>query len=168
MSEEWRKIDDFPNYEVSSYGRVRNTFNQAFLTSRPNQWGSMMLGLSGNGGQAMRSVNVLVLYAFGEPPLQTNFNTPIHLDGDRTNCRIENLMWRPLWFAREYHAQFEKYSYDKWKVKIRLIGPGEIFTNPREAAMKYGLLEKEIRLDLTNRRGVYPGGYLFEQIVEKV
>jgi hypothetical protein len=164
MADEWRVIDEFLNYEVSELGEIRNVFFGNVLSSRPNQRGALMLGLLLDGRQHMRAVNLLVVRAFLPLPLNSHYNTIIHLDGNRMNCRADNLMWRPLWFARAYHQQFESRNYDGWKVQIELTNTGEIFNNPREAAMVYGLLETDIRVDLMMQKGVYPGNLLFRYV----
>ncbi len=43
-------------------------------------------------GQRWRYVNDLVLCAFNGPPPTSN-HVPWHRDGDRSNCRLDNLSW---------------------------------------------------------------------------
>lgn len=89
-----------------------------------------------------------------------NFDTPINLNGDRSDNRAENLAWRPRWFAIRYNQQFKRPAYT-FNYPIVLIDHFEIFERPRDAAIKYGLLEADIVADIQNQRGVWPFGFEF-------
>lgn len=98
--EEWRVIDDFPRYAVSSLGRVkriaRSERNHG-VTDIPLKAGSSPRGylqvtLSANGRARTRRVNRLVCEAFhGLPP--TAKHHAAHNDGDVSNNRKDNLRW---------------------------------------------------------------------------
>jgi hypothetical protein len=115
----------------------------------------MQVGLMHNGVQRHRSVPLLVAQAFlsdSEGP----FDTPINLDGDRANNRLENLTWRPRWFAIKYNRQF-RYPYeDPIKRPIIDLDSGEVSPNSLECAKRYGLLEEDVVLSIQNRTFVWP------------
>lgn len=160
MQEEWLPIDEFPDYVVSNYGSIRNALTGRFMKLSPVQYGMPTVAMMFDGHQSRRSVAGLVANAFIPKPRE-DFNTPIHLDGDRKNCRIDNLMWRPRWFAVNYHTELRKQPFDDWSDDIRLVQTGEVFEHPMEPAMKYGLLQREIHQSIVNQRVVFPHGYTF-------
>lgn len=162
MRERWVQIEDFPKYLVSDHGRVMNQDTETIKIPSANQQGIPNVNLSRMGLQCRRSVALLVANAFLDPPIRESFDTPINLDGDRFNNHVDNLMWRPLWFARRYHTQFRRPPAFGYTGKIELIDTEEVFDNVRQAAMKYGLLEKEIVLGAHNKTPVFPMWFFFQ------
>src|SRR5690348_13611375 len=104
--EVWRQIYEFPAYSVSNMGRVRNDDTGRIMAMSRNQFGIVNVGLVVGRKQYKRSVALLVAEAFLPTWESEVFTSPIHLNGDREDCRAENLMWRPRWFAIKYHRQF--------------------------------------------------------------
>jgi hypothetical protein len=108
-----------------------------------------------DGIQHHRSVPLLVAKAF-LPYVSGPFDTPINLDGDRLNNHVENLVWRPRWFAIRYNQQF-KYPYEQGiDAPIVDMKSGEISANSFECAKRYGLLEKDIVFSIVGRTYVWP------------
>jgi hypothetical protein len=155
MPENWRKIDSFPGYSVSDHGRVRADKTGRFLSLSQNQYGLVHVGLMKEGLQYHRSVPLLVARAF---LLQDNllFDTPINLDGDRHNNRLENLLWRPRWFAIRYNQQFRQPYENPITSRIVDLKTGEISENSAHCAQRYGLLEQDLVLSIMNRTYVWP------------
>jgi len=153
--EVWRTIDLFPDYDVSNYGRVRTNKSGRILRVNENQYGLVQVGLMREGVQRHRSVPLLVAKAFLEPS-KGPFDTPINLDGDRYNNHVENLTWRPRWFAIKFNRQF-RYPED-YHIPDRIVDleTGEISENSLECAKRYGLLQKDIDLSIKNRTYVWP------------
>lgn len=89
MSEEWRAIPGYPDYEVSSLGRVRSWkrkhphIMKGYRTGTHKEY----IGVKLYPGPVYRLVHKLVLEAFidGEGP-ETR-----HLDNNPTNNRLDNL-----------------------------------------------------------------------------
>lgn len=153
--EEWKIIDDFPEYSVSSYGRVRTNKSGRILQLNLNQYGLLQVGLMRDGVQRHRSVPLLVAKAF-LPDIAGPFDTPINKDGDRYNNTVENLVWRPRWFAVRYNQQF-RYPYEN-PIDARIIDlqTEEVSENSFECAKRYGLLERDLVLSILNRTYVWP------------
>ena len=73
MTEEWRDLEDFPNYQASTHGRIRRINNYA-KTKKPGPWvilkhvinehGTARVMLSVNGFRTRHSVRRLVCCAF--------------------------------------------------------------------------------------------------------
>lgn len=164
MQEEWRPIKEFPFYSASSEGRIRNDFTGHILSKRMNKTGVYMSSLEDEGKfQRVRSVAKLVADTYLDPPPEDRFNTIIHLDADRSNCRADNLAWRPRPFAIKYHrriAQGNPYSDEEARVLCKTTG--EYFNDPYEAGVYFGLVPITIELDIINQRGVWPLFHLFE------
>lgn len=155
MIEQWKIIDWFTDYSVSNFGNVRNDKTGRIMSSSPNQFGVLQVGLMKNGTQYHRSVPLLVAKAF--LPIEPGpFDTPINLDGDRLNNHIDNLAWRPRWFAVKYNRQFRYPSELHISRPIVDLKTGEISSNSLECAKRYGLLEEEVVLAITNRTYVWP------------
>lgn len=163
--QEWVEISEFPGYSVSYEGRVRNDHTGRMMAILVNQAGVAHVGLQKDGEQYRRGVARLVAIAFLDPPHPETFDTPINLDGDRTNCHYDNLMWRPKWFAVKYHQQFSN-TRRGILVPIREIRTGQQFHNSWEAATQFGLLDREILLSVQNLTYVWPTYQQFE-IIQK-
>lgn len=157
--EQWRQVEEFPDYEVSDQGIVRRVDNGKVLKTTANQSGHLMVTLFVDHAKRTRLVGRLVAQAFVDPEFGDHFNSVIYLDNDVTNCRADNLMWRPRWFAINYRRQFKEDLADVGPVYLR--DTDETFDNVREAAMKYGLLENRLRLGLREGETCYPGNLDF-------
>lgn len=153
MSEEWEVIDEFPDYAVSSFGRVVNIKTDMPRKTSINQQGIVKISLYIGRELITRSVAVLVAEAFVKG--QTNLaNTPIHLDGDRENCRADNLMWRPRWFAVQYHRQFHSEEFHNSDVAIRDVETGVEYESVKEACTALGLYYNDVYRSYVHGRPV--------------
>lgn len=150
----WIELDEFPGYSVSDQGEVRNDDSGRVLTPTLNQNNVAQVGLMRNKVQYKRGVALLVANAFLEPPNEA-FNTPINLNGDRLDNRVDNLMWRPRWFAITYHRQFDN-DLRGFRKPVIEIKTGETFDTSWDAAIKYGLIDREIMMAALNRTYVWP------------
>lgn len=155
--EVWRQIYEFPRYSISSEGRVRNDDTGRIMRLSENQYGIVYVGFMTRGDkQYKRSVAVLVAEAFlPDYDRPEPFDTPIHLDGDKANCRADNLIWRPFWFAVKYHRQFRT-GYVHIRTPIEDERTGEQFRDSLEAAATFGLLDRDIRLAIEDGTTVWP------------
>lgn len=155
MNEVWKPIELFPEYSVSNFGNVRSNKSSRILSISPNQYGVVQVGLMKNGVQYHRSVPLLVAKAF--LPIKAGpFDTPINLDGDRLNNHVDNLVWRPRWFAVKYNRQFRFPSDMHISRPIVDLKTGEVSINSMECAKRYGLLEEEVVLAVMNKSYVWP------------
>lgn len=153
--EKWKRIHDFPDYSVSSEGRVRNDGANRIMALTRNQQGIIQVGLTRDRTLYKRSVPVLVAHAF-LPRAIGPFDTPIHIDGDRSNCGVDNLMWRPRWFAVMYHQQFHRRYPNSIGRPIIDVKTKEVCDNSFDCAVRYGLLEKDVVLSIANNTVVWP------------
>lgn len=161
--ENWSEISDFPGYSVSDWGRVVNDRNGKLATISINTKNLCIVGLMRDRVQHKRSVPLLVARQF--VPFyrdREEFDTPINLNGDRTDNRGVNLMWRPLWFARKYHAQFLD-DHGTFEEPVEDVETGELFKCTMHAATVHGLLDSEIWLSMMNNTYVWPTGQVFRK-----
>lgn len=164
--EQWTPILDFPGYSVSTSGHVRNDNTGRILETNQNQYGVLCVGMMRDGVQYHRSVPKLVARAFVERQYGT-FDTPINLNGDRTDCRAKNLAWRPRWFAISYHRQFEqRYEGQGFPNRLRNTLTGKISKDTWACSIEYGLLERDLILAVLNRTYVWPLYIIFEAVPE--
>lgn len=159
--DEWRPVMGFPGYSINPLGQVVRDDTGRLLVPRYNQYGVPYVGLMREWQQCIRSLPRLVAWAFLPQPSQY-FDTPIQLDGDPTNCRVDNLMWRPRHYAVNYKRQFEeRYDYPI-EAPIQAVNEHERFPNSFAAACHYGLLEREVVLAILNRTPAWPTYQRFE------
>jgi len=159
----WIPVEGFPGYSINPLGQVSRDSTGRLLVPRYNQYGVPYVGLMRQWQQCSRSLPRLVARAFLPAPSDI-FDTPIQIDGNRSNCRVDNLMWRPRWYAVLYNRQFDDRYDHPLNVPVRAIGEPERFPNSLAAACRYGLLEREVVLSVVNRTPAWPTYQYFELV----
>lgn len=160
----WHPIEFFPDYSVNPFGQVRKDSTKRLLKVRYNQYGVPYVGLMREWRQCIRSLPRLVAKAFLPEP-NAIFDTPIQLDGDRTNCCVDNLMWRPRWYAVLYNRQFDERYDNPIYAPVKADNDTEVFPDSFEAACRYGLLEREVVLSILNHTPAWPTYQQFELVI---
>lgn len=163
MKEKWEDIPDFPEHLVSNLGNVYNMRTRNLLTVSKNQGGIAKVGLLKEGKQYQRSLALLVARAF-VPQTYPHFNTPISLDGDRNNCRVDNLDWRPRWFSAKYHRQFQRSEVKEANRPIMDVTANQVFINMKAVCVTYGVLAIDVLNSIHADRYVFPLGHTFRYI----
>src|SRR5437868_6449510 len=102
MEEVWEVIPEFPNYAVSSSGRIHNLERDRPVALSVTRQGGVKVGLSDGIKQRTRSVKILVADAFVLRPREIEYDTAMLLDGNQLNLYASNIVWRPRWFALKY------------------------------------------------------------------
>lgn len=164
MDEEvWLQIQDFPDYSVSSHGRIRNDVRRRFVQTSHTNRGAVKVGLTSGGKQQTRQVKDLVAAAFVEG-YNDRFNTVVILDGDHDNLNARNLAWRPYWFNWKYVNQFKDINHylDSGPIEDRKTGVR--YSNIVDAGLTNGLLFYEIQLALVRKVPVFPTWHLFDWV----
>lgn len=162
---EWRPIDGFPKYSVDMSGQVRHNRTGHVVRPQMNQSGVPYVVLMRNGQHFSRGLARLVARTFIPRDLEA-FDTPINLDGDRWNCDIDNLMWRPRWFAIQYHQQFRYAPLTRIDRPLRASDASEVHSSSLEAAIRYGLLEVDISRSILFGHIVWPTYQTFELVAK--
>ena len=89
--EEFKKIDEYENYEISNKGNVRNTKTNRILKPRKNTEGYYIVDLYKNGIKQTLKIHRLIGFAFIPNP--ENLPCIDHIDRNRTKNLISNLRW---------------------------------------------------------------------------
>ncbi len=90
MTEVWRIIPEHPNYEVSSFGRIRRgSYIKSLI---PDKDGYFRVSLTTLGEEKLYRVNRIVCTVFqGDPP--TPNSLALHKDNNNQNNNESNLYW---------------------------------------------------------------------------
>lgn len=160
---EWQEIGSFPGYSVSEIGTIRNDNTDRIMALTVNQRGVVNVGLVRNGIQYKRAVSILVAKAFLPPARNELFDSAINLDGDRTNNHVENLLWRPRWFATKYFQQF-RCTPNLRPLRVEEINTRQKFETTWLAAITYGLLDLDVRRSAVEEGEVWPTYQRFRMI----
>jgi hypothetical protein len=89
-NEVWKEVTNYPKYEVSSHGNIRNSRGE-IIKSYVTPKGYLRTQLSNDGNQRNFMVHRLVAQAFLDNP--KNKPEVNHKDSDRKNNHIDNLEW---------------------------------------------------------------------------
>ena len=155
--EEWLDVEEFPLYQVSNEGRVRNKFNLHILKPLDNRTGTMMVILRRNNMGYSRAIRRLVARAFLPIGDKHPSASPVHIDGDYKNCAADNLDWRPRWVAKERTQQFSRTESIR-KGRIRDNISGEEWDSAIAAAIAIDGLERYVLTSAFNKTS-YKGRY---------
>ena len=92
MKSNWKTISERPDYQVSNEGEVRSLkYGKIRILKPGKRAGYLFVNLSQNSEVDVRSVHQLVLEAFVGPcPAGKQAH---HIDGDKSNNRLDNLKW---------------------------------------------------------------------------
>lgn len=160
----WLPIKDYPNYEVSSEGRVRNIKTGRIMRQQTNRNGYKNLTLRRDNTQHDVRVHRLVADAFYDGDhygLDVN-----HIDGDKTNNFIGNLEW----CTRKENIKHALNSglrvnnnFGKVKTRILDTSTGRVYESINECARVLGIDTWYIRECLKGNRDSYRG-HSFERV----
>lgn len=98
--EKWKIINEFPKYEVSTYGRVRNIKTKKTLYVKRHTGGYLQVAVQKHNQKKYLYIHRLVADAFLPNP--QNLPYVNHMDEDKTNNHVENLEW----CTPEYNANY--------------------------------------------------------------
>lgn len=96
MEEIWKLLEEYPNYEVSTLGRVRRIYGDgSFEIVEPYyEFEQLKVDLDNYRGVDPQVLDGVVLWTFNPYKGRGGFSTIIHIDGDPMNCRLDNLRWK--------------------------------------------------------------------------
>ena len=89
MQEEWKQIQEYPNFEVSNHGRVRNIQKDKVISNSRNKHGYYTVRLAKDGIQKTHNLHSLVARYFVPNPFR--FIVVDHIDRNRLNNLYSNL-----------------------------------------------------------------------------
>ena len=166
---EWWQIKDYPNYEVSKEGQVRNKITGKILKQRLSNTGYYRVCLYNENNHKFFSVHRLVASAFIENPY--NKSCVNHIDNNPKNNNVENLEWvsykeNMQWASVQGRMDFDDKRKQEHRESLRKImkpvigtdknGKKYYFDSIREAD-KYGFTSKHISDCCKGRRKTVNG-----------
>jgi hypothetical protein len=150
MEEQWKQIQDFPNYNISSFGNVKNNLTDKLLKPCLKS-GYYHISLVNNKIRKIFKIHRLVALAFLDNP--DNKPEVNHKDKNKLNNNLNNLEWMTKKENNQHKSVGLVYSSNKNKPVLRLNkNTGEILQtyNSIEDA---GLWAVENRLTKNSHNG---------------
>lgn len=160
--EQWRSLQDYPTYSVSSHGRIRSDRFDRVLRNVVLPTGHVFVQLRRDNTKVNRSVARLVIQSFVSSPDPEIFDTPIHLDGNHGNCHVANLLWRPRWFAKKYSRQFRIDHPQNRAVRNRKTG--EVHDRIWDLVTRDGVLYIDVIMSAWEDNPVWPTRQSYEWV----
>ena len=141
----------FSSYAVDTRGRVFNTNTDRIEKRHTNQYGTPFVSLTDDTGRrrVLPIARLVASQFIGPDPNHPNFNTVIHKNGDKQDCRVENLAYRSRSYAIRYHQylkNWETMHYGALRTVEAVEGDGRVrqFANLHEAGVHYGVLPSDV------------------------
>ena len=157
MRVQWHELEEFPDYAVSEQGDIANIKTGIPRKLSINGQGIVKITLYDTRKQLVtRSVARMVAEAFVPKPDQGIFDTPIHMDGELTNCRADNLVWRPRWFAIKYHRQFRNPEFHIARGTFIDIDSEEVYDSIKDICVRNGVFWQDVIKCVTEETFVFP------------
>lgn len=153
----WKTIENFPNYEVSNFGNVRNSIKNKLMTISVRKNGYCVVKLSNNGISKECKVHRLVAIAFIDNP--TNLPYINHKDENKTNNHVSNLEWCDSLYNNTYGTRCQRQANKINKPIKQCDMQGNVikeFNSINEAAETLGILACSISNCLAGRQKSTP------------
>ena len=127
MTEIWKDIKDFPNYQISNFGRVKSKERIANIGNNAKRKfkeknlkfsfsnGYYLVMLYNNNKRKSIAVHRLVATHFIDNP--NNYDVINHIDGNKLNNNVENLEW-----CTQSHNVKEAYRLGLEKPQLTALG----------------------------------------------
>lgn len=166
IKEKWKPIANFPRYEVSNFGNIRNGATKHIMRPWITQ-GYQYVALRSNGNKRNLRVNRLVAEAFIPNPL--NKPEVNHLDGNKLNNFVSNLQWNTSSENTQHAIRtglFTPYKlppYSKPGKRVKIVETGEAFDSLTECAKHINGFKTAISACLLGKVKTHMG-YHFEEI----
>ena len=148
LKETWKTINGFPNYEVSTYGNVRNVKSGRILKPFKNKQESYLrVRLYNNSKDHALYVHVLVAKAFipdtGRNPdgsIMVGHHQVNHRDENKQNNNVLNLEWVDY----KYNL-----AYSNMLKKVQCVETGVAYESAYDAERKLNLRKNSISCQLS-------------------
>lgn len=159
--EEWKPLQNYDGYSISDQGRIRSDKSSAVLAINYTLQNRPFVKMMHQGKQVSRGLALLVCEAFVPlPRYRCDTPTPIHLNGNIKDCRVDNLMWRPRWFAQEHTNQF-KIDF-KIQTPVINVATRTVYENVWDVVIEHGVLYRDVVTSIHERTWVFPLFHRFE------
>jgi hypothetical protein len=171
-NEEWRDVVEYEGlYQVSNLGRVKSLERKGMRTERmlrqnPSQNGYLAVTLQKERKRKTFKTHKLVAMCF--LPIEDGKNEINHIDEDKQNNKLDNLMRCDRSFNINYGSRSSVVSYklrnrsDQSKVVLQLNNNGEVikrFRSVAEASRFYNCFPSCIQRVCVGKNNEYKGMY---------
>lgn len=129
MLEQWKKIIEADNYEISNFGNVRNKTTKQVLKGRITKGGYLQVSIKLNETQKFSNRYIHRLVAQHWIKNNENKKEVNHKDGNKENNNVENLEW-----VTPSENQRHRHSLGNSKTSQRKVGK---FTKDGELIKEY-------------------------------
>ena len=159
----WTPVNGFEGlYEIDRQGTIRSLQKRNFnnqIATRTDRAGYRTTRLCNQGKTYVKFIHRLIAEHY--IPNQENKKYVNHLNGDKLDNKIENLQWVT-------HAENIIHAYKNGLIKkicksVINICTGQIFSGPKEAAIKMGINPKTL-MNYLNGRNKNPTCFKYHQI----
>lgn len=145
--EKYRTIEEFPNYQISNLGNIKNSKNNRVLRPHINKDGYVeYMFKCVDGKRRKRRVHRLVALAFIPNP--ENKPEIHHKNFIKTDNVSDNLMWCTTLENNNFNKNHPKIEYNKGCNHYRFSGyysvDGVLYTSLRDAASKLGISRQTV------------------------
>lgn len=153
--QEWYSLLEYPKYEISRHGQIRNAKTKIVLKSQHRSSGLVYVSIvDKNGEHHTPMIERLVAATFLKNENPTKLTTLKHIDGDLDNCSVDNLIWAEADNLRKLHIVSDQVKPDDYYTFYPLAEfPGSIY----EINMMGQLLNRKTHKLL---KGTIKDGYL--------
>lgn len=159
--EEWKQSEEFPSYDISSDGKVRNRKTGRILKTNISEKGYERVSLSECGVSKTRNIHKLVADAY-IPGYEEGMGI-IHKDNDSLNNRADNLEWKTKSeIAMRPYENGRKQSHRMRPV--RCVETGEAFESIKDCAQKMRVSVHGVSRSVNNPALGTKGGYHFKPL----
>ena len=155
----WKPLRNFPGYEGSNEGRIKNIRTQKTLKPNPTKRNRNQISLYKEHKPYTVKVDRTIAETFlGEQP---GYDVR-HRDGDSLNDRADNLYWSTR--SETINDAFIRGSkLPSRGTSVRVIETGEIYKTVKDCARDTGCASSEIFKQLAGKRP-HVKGYHFERV----
>ena len=163
--ETWKTVEKYPNYLVSTDGRIKKKSTGRILVTTPDSRGYPAVTIIDNDGQHTKCIHRLVAETFVPNP--EGKLTVNHKDGNKRNNHISNLEWNTLSenLKHAYQVGLKQRPDNAGSPKrpVRIIETGEIFDSIGACARAIGGDQAHICNCLSGRYHTHKG-FHFEYV----
>ena len=161
MIEEYKQIKEFPNYEVSNFGNIKNIKKDKLMSLYPKNNGYIAVKLSKNGKSFECKVHRLVALEFVDNPNNLPFIN--HKDEIKSNNYSDNLEWCDSLYNNTYGTRCFRQS-ESMKVSIKQYSLDNVFIKEYSSIKEAGEYTNNNPDSISNclsGRSKTSGGYIW-------